>query len=405
VTTPTNSINTNLQSHIRTWLKHIHTLAVEIGPRGPTTTGERQGHLYCQQTLKELGYQTYWESFNSARSIFTPHLYASLAMLVAFAIYPLADRTSAVLAALIASLSFTSELMELAFINNLLRWLVPKAESQNVYSIQEPAQEHYQDLILIGHVDTQRTPMIFKSTQWLAAYQTFTTVTFVAFAGMVLLYILGIFTQSSWIWPLGAISALCAILLAAICIQADLTPFTQGANDNATAVGLVLTLAEHLHEQPLQHTRVWLVNTGCEEVQHYGAIDFFDKHLSQFKKPHALIFEMLGCSGPAWLLNEGIIIPFKSSPQLVRLAEQVNAEHPELNGYPVRVKGGNTEMADALRRNIPALTLFGMTRQNIAPYWHQAGDTFDKIDSQALERNYTFAWHFIQALDESAGKN
>jgi len=405
VTTPSNSFNTNLQSHIQTWLKHIHALAEEIGPRGPTTAGERQGHLYCQQTLQQLGYQTYWESYKSARSIFTPHLYASFAMFVSFVIYPLAGRTSAVLAAFIATLSFASELMELAFINNLLRWLVPKADSQNVYSIQEPTQEHYQDLILVGHVDTQRTPVIFKSTRWLAAYQTFTTVTFVAFAGMVLLYILGIFTQSSWIWPLSAISALCAILLVAICIQADLTPFTRGANDNATAVGLVLTLAESLKKQPLQHTRVWLVNTGCEEVQHYGAIDFFDRHLSEFKKPHALVFEMLGCSGPAWLLNEGIIIPFKSSPLLVKLAEKVNTEHPELNGYPVRVKGGNTEMADALRRGIPALTIFGMTRQNIAPYWHQIDDTIDKIDSQALERNYAFAWHFIQALDESGGNN
>lgn len=54
----------------------------------------------------------------------------------------------------------------------------------------------------------------------------------------------------------------------ALCIEADRTPFTAGANDNASAVGLVLTLAEALVKQPLQHTRVWLACTGCEEVQH-----------------------------------------------------------------------------------------------------------------------------------------
>jgi len=59
-------------------------------------------------------------------------------------------------------------------------------------------------------------------------------------------------------------------------------------------------------------------------------------------------------------------------------------------------------MADALRCGIPALTLFGMTRENIAPYWHQVGDTVDKIDPTALERNYAFTWHFLQALDEAA---
>ena len=279
---------------------------------------------------------------------------------------------------------------------------MPKGESQNVFAVQEPAGEHKQDLILIGHVDSQRTPLIFKTTGWLSAYQTFTTVAFAAFTVMVVLYTLGIFTQWSWIWPVSAVSALCAVLLAALCIQADLTPFTNGANDNATAVGLVLTLAEHLQAEPLTHTRVWLVNTGCEEVQHYGAIDFLDRHLSEFKNPHALVFEMLGCAGPGWLVKEGIIIPFKATPKLVELAEKTNASYPELDGYPVRITGGNTEMADALRRGIPALTLFGMTPENIAPYWHQVEDTVDKIDPEILQRNYAFTWYYMQALDETA---
>ena len=41
--------NTKDNPHIQTWLDHIHALAEEIGPRGPTTEGERQGHRYCQE--------------------------------------------------------------------------------------------------------------------------------------------------------------------------------------------------------------------------------------------------------------------------------------------------------------------------------------------------------------------
>ena len=55
---------------------------------------------------------------------------------------------------------------------------------------------------------------------------------------------------------------------------AERTPFTAGANDNASAVGLVLTLAEAPVSPPLAHTRVWQACTGCEEVQHYGADPF-----------------------------------------------------------------------------------------------------------------------------------
>jgi len=379
------------QSYIKKWLEHIHALAKEIGPRGPTTEAERQGHLYCQQELEVLGQQTNWETFRAATSVFTPHLITSLIVMVTFLIYPVAGRISAVIAAIIASVVVTSELLELSQINNPLRLIVPKGDSQNVFAIQEPASQHKRDLILIGHVDSQRTPLIFKSTTWLVIYQNFTTLAFVGFISLVIFYIIGVFTQWPWIWPASAFGVVCALILAAMMIQADLTPFTHGANDNATATGLVLTLAKHLQAEPLGHTRVWLVLTGCEESQHYGAIDFLDRHLDEFKNPHVLVFEMLGCAGPSWLVKEGIVIPFKSTPELVRLAEEVNAAHPELDGYPVRISGGNTEMTDALRRGIPAITLFGMTRNNIPPHWHQVSDMVDKIDPEYLARNYAFA--------------
>lgn len=386
-------------ARVTSWLAHIHSLAVDIGPRGPTTPGERRGADYCRQSLQKLGLEVSWETFRSARSIFLPHLLASTLMLVAFAIYPLAGVTSAAIACLISFVALISDLQELSFQNNLLRMLMPKAESQNVVAIQEPTGEHRQDLIVIGHLDSQRTPIIFSTPRWLAAYKQFTTIAFAAFAGQSLLYLLGIFTQWSWIWPVTSLSALSALLLALMCIQADLTPFTAGANDNATAAGLVVTLAEHLRDNPLQHTRVWLACTGCEEVQHYGAIDFFARHKAQFVKPHALVFEMLGCAGPAWLTSEGIIIPFRADPKMISLAEQVARQHPDLDAYPVGIEGGNTEMADALRQGIPAITLFGITRDGVAPYWHVPGDTFDKIDPAVLNRNYAFTWHMIQALD------
>jgi hypothetical protein len=33
------------------------------------------------------------------------------------------------------------------------------------------------------------------------------------------------------------------------------------------------------------------------------------------------------------------------------------------------------------------------------PYWHQAGDTFDKIDPDVLARTYAFTRAFMHALD------
>src|SRR5512136_451513 len=85
--------------------------------------------------------------------------------------------------------------------------------------------------------------------------------------------------------------------------------------------------------------------TCSEEAQHYGAIAFLDRHQHEFHKPTVIAFEMLGCAGPAWLTKEGIVVPFYADRQLVALAEQLAAQHPEWGAYATQITGGNTEMA------------------------------------------------------------
>jgi len=387
------------------WLRHVRRLSVDIGPRGSTTEGERHGAEYCQSALDQVGLPPRMESFASARSIYLPHLLAAGMMLIAFVVYPLAGQVSAGIAALIVLVSLSSELLELSFRDNLFRRLVPKAPSQNVVVTIEPAGKRHRDLVLIGHIDSHRTPLIFSTPRWVSVYQTFTTVAFVLFLIQLLLYILGAITQWVWIWPASIPSAVGALLLAAICLQADRTPYSAGANDNASGAGLVLALAGHLRAEPLEHTRVWLVCTGCEEVQHYGAIDFFRRHRADFANPVAVIFELMACAGPAWLTREGIVVPFHADKDLVALAEQLSAGHPEWGAYPTQSTGGNTEMADALRAGIPAIAFIGLGPNGETPYWHQAEDTFDKMDPEVMERAYAFVWAFVQALDAGAKKS
>jgi hypothetical protein len=390
-------------SHLERWLAHVRQLAETIGPRGPTTDGERRGAEYCRQTLAGLGLgETRLEPFAGAWSIFRPHVFFALAMLVSFGLYPVAGRLGAGLAAGLSAAALVSELLELSFVTNPLRWLVRKNPSQNAVATLDPAGEHRQDLILVGHVDTQRTPIFFRTPRWVSVYQNFTTAAFVLFGAQVLLYLLGAFTLWPWIWWASIPCALCAITMIGFFLHADRTPFTAGANDNATAAGLLLALAEHLRAEPLSHTRVWFACTGCEETQHYGAIDFYRRHRKAFVRPVSVTFEMLGCDGPAWLTQEGIVVPFRADPGLLALAERLAAKHPEWGAYPAQIKGGNTEMADALRAGVPAITLTGQGRKGEMPYWHQVGDRVDKLDPEVMGRAYAFAWAFIRALDERA---
>ena len=391
---------TSSHPQVADWLSHIRALAVDIGPRGPTREGERLGAEYAKAQFEKYGLTPAWETFKSARSIFQPHLVGSLLMLLAFAIFPLGGRTTAIIAALLSILVLVSELQELGFQNNLYRMLLPKGDSQNVYAVIQPAAEHHQDLVLVGHLDSQRTPLVFRSPAWVKAYDRFTTVVFITFILQVVLYTLAIFFPWSWIWYATLPTAICAVLLAAMCLQADSTPFTAGANDNATAAGLVLTLAEHFKKDPLQHTRVFAVCTGCEEVQHYGMIDWYKRHRAELKNPRAVVFEMLGCAGPAWLTKEGIIVPFKADAEMVKQVERLAIEHPEWGAYEGKISGGNTEMADAVRAKVPAITLFGVSREGVYPYWHQVEDTYDKMNPAVMEKAWAMVMTVIQELDK-----
>ncbi len=380
-------------------LEHIRFLAGEIDPRGATRPEERQAADCAFGQLEGLGFQPSMEHFNSATSIYHPHIITAVLMLAAFVIYPLAGRITVAIAAGMSLFALASDLLELGFLPNPLRWVTPKGRSQNVWATLDPQGEHRQDLILVGHLDTHQTGKIFSTQGWVKFFQSFTTIAFAAFSAQVGFFLAGILAQWNWLWYASIPSALAALVLLAICWEADRAPFSPGANDNASAVAMVLTLAEALITSPLKHTRVWFVLTGCEEVQHYGMIDLIKRHKAEWLAPKVLVFEMLGVAGPAWETKEGIIVPFKPDKALTHIVETLAETHPDLGAYPVFIVGGNSEMADAHRAGLPAITFFGLTPVGRAPFWHQAGDTPDKMDPGVLARTYQFTRLFIDQVD------
>ena len=380
------------------WLSHIEALAGRIGRRGPTTAGEQKGLDYCGEVFAAAGLAPQQDHFRSAGSVMRPHLVAAIGIILAFALYPFTPWGAAALVLVI----IFAEVLELTLRPNPLGWPLPKRPSRNVYAIVAPAGRVERDLVVMGHVDSQRTPKIFSSPGWFRAYRLFTTVAFGSFVLMALGYALGAARGWPWIWPASGFAAAMALGLLLICVESELSPFTTGANDNASGAGLVLTLAAELKAQPPVRTRVWLVCSGCEEALHEGARAFFRRHRSQMQRPRAVVLEMLGCSGPAWLESEGIVLRVASDPALRELVAAVAADHPELGAYPASLDGGVTEMGDALAAGVPAITLIGLTPEGKGPYWHLPTDTVDKMDPAVMERNYRFVRAVLARLDEGA---
>lgn len=395
---------------VRTWFQHISVLAGEIGPRGSTTEKEREAAYYVRDVFARLGLTPTIETFRSATSGYQPFILTGVGMVLSF----LAYRVSPWLGAGIILFTFLSLIAELLFWPNPLRWLISKGASQNVFATLDPAGEHRGDLIILAHLDTNRTPIFFARHLYTDIWRVTTPLTFLSFIAFSILYVVGAITGWEWVWTASITNLVLSIYLIIICVQAELSPYSPGANDNASAVGLMLTVAEHFRREPLQHTRVWFVGTGCEEVKHYGAIDFLERHMAEFVRPRAVVFEMLGRDGPGWVSSEMIVPPFAyyADPAMVRLIQQVSDTNPDWNATPTRVFGGHTEMADPLRMGIPAVALIGLGPDGVplgykgpVLYWHRIDDTPDKIDHAVLERTWPFALAYLHALDgELAGE-
>jgi Zn-dependent M28 family amino/carboxypeptidase len=200
----------------------------------------------------------------------------------------------------------------------------------------------------------------------------------------------------------GTAPATLLLFLAALFVQADLTPHTAGANDNATGAGLLLALGDVLQGQRLAQTEVWLVVTGCEEVGCVGARSFFDAHNAELRDASLIIVDGVGAAGPCYLRSEGLVWRRSYDAGLLAIADAVALEHADIGAYNQRLGSGYTEGLPALHRGLRAITLCGLTREGELPHWHQATDTVENIDREALARNFAFMRELIERIDRGA---
>ena len=386
------------------WFNHIDYLARVIGPRGSTTGAEAEAARYAHEQFERAGLESRVEGFRSAISAWHPFALTMALGLATVAVYPLAGRVTAAIALVLITAVVACALREINLLSNPLRLLLPKRESQNVWAIIPPAEEPKRRVVIVGHLDSHRTPLLFRSLRWQRLMHVIVPVGFLAMVAAVVLFAIGLATQAAAVYLIAASLAAVLAPVLLLMLQADLTPYTHGANDNATGAGLLFTLAETLREQPLQETEVWLVATGCEEVGCYGAIAFFRGHRDALRDAAIIVVDTVGGpgSGPCYSRSEGMVLQHQYDSGLLALADAIASERPELGAYSRKMTEAYTEGLPAIQAGLRALTLCGFTSENELPNWHQHTDTVENIDRDVLARNYAFVRELIQRIDGGA---
>ncbi|MFW9965837.1 MAG: M28 family metallopeptidase, partial [Candidatus Thorarchaeota archaeon] len=379
---------------IDTIRKHVHHLSVDIGRRGSTTPEEKRAANYAEDVFKGLGLTPITEQFVGAKSGWSPFAIGTLLVLLSEIVFLFGGLYGAVIATLVTVFALVSLVLELSFRSNPLRRILPRGQSQNVSAVVEPTSDVTQTIVIVGHLDTHRTPISHRSWRWFSIFNRLTTLTFVSAILILLIFVIRIFIEFELLGIITLVLSIPVLALFLMAISADLTPYSFGANDNASGAALTMALAEKTTKEPLQNSRVWLVNTGCEEVGAYGASAWVETHLDEIGDAIYLAIDNIGGagSGPCYLTKETMIFPFVYDPDLIALADRLAKENPELEAYSKEQKAAYTDGAIGIKAGLRCLTFVGYTPEDIIPHWHQPSDVFENVDFDAIERTMDFVW-------------
>lgn len=390
--------------NIETILKHIIFFTTSLPHRGSTTQFEKQAADYAYEELKSNGYRPIVQEFKSAISAYYPALVFGIGMFSSsfyFVLFPFYQIALISLGCI--SFFIVNILLDSAFKKNIISELLPKKSSQNIIAQLPSLGKKKQTLIFIAHIDSHRTPLLFSSPFWVNILKILVPAALVCSSIVSILILLYITTHQLFIYPLLLIS--CAFLIFIILMaQADTTPYTSGANDNASGTATVLALASYFKSHPLTNTELYFVLSGCEEVGSYGARAFAQSYKKIIPCAYWFTIDGLGAKGsvPAILAIETFFLSIKSDPHLLQVAKKTIIDNPSDDAFILpEYRGAYTDSSPGRIEGFKVISLVALKKNGILPTWHTLSDNFHNLDKNTLQKCVNFILHFIKRIDTS----
>ncbi|HSR26719.1 MAG TPA: M28 family peptidase, partial [Candidatus Eisenbacteria bacterium] len=269
--------------------------------------------------------------------------------------------------------------------------------SRNVVASVEPRGDVRRTVCLVCHLDSSRSGLMFhrRFLPFLHAWIATQAAAFgIAIAGPLL-------RRSS----LGRrlLAAAYGVLLTGLAILVEREVRGEdvpGANDNASGVAAVATLATELQAQPLEATRVVCLFTGCEEAGVLGAEAFVGaEDPAELRSWTFLNFD--GVAAPAtlrFLRREGVLRKWPADAHLTRIAQAISERRPELGLEGTRHNAGLTyDTTPVLARRGRAITF--STQGRTIPNYHSPTDTVENADRGVLDRAIEVGREMLAAID------
>jgi hypothetical protein len=217
---------------------------------------------------------------------------------------------------------------------------------------------------------------------------------FGAFLGPLLLAMWGLFGRR-WLKRGGMVFSLGATACMANIGASKVVP---GANDNLSAVAVLVALAHELAEQPPERVRVLLLSTGSEESFMEGMQGFGRRHFGELPRD-STEFVCIECVGSPQLCvveGEGMLrmrdYPERSREALARAGAAAGIELQR----GLRTVAA-TDALIALRAGYPTCTLGGVDETKFPSNYHWSSDIPDNLEWSSIDGAVDVCLQYVRA--------
>ncbi len=388
-------------------LDFIVEICDKVGARPPGSEAERKTAQIIAERLEKYCDEVFVEEFVTCPRVLQALIdFVVYSYLVALILYLFLPYLSAVFVAIGFSVFYLTRFRGKEILDKFAR----KARSQNVIGRIKPTSKVKKYVIFSGHHDSAYMMPLFqpKYLRYVPLIQNMGVI------GAISLLILSIL-KSLVIWgvevldwrPVFGVSIYDLLLVIPIigllfALFFKLNMVTKipviGANDNLSAVAVVLGLAEIVSQNRPKNVEAFFVSFGSEEPGLKGSRRFVEMHPSVAKNAYLINLEMLG-AGELFIDVKENSIGVKHSKELAEIVMNAG-ERIGLKVDTVALPYGDTDAASFSRKGFHAITIIALSPRLELMKWHLPDDVPENISEENLQKALKLCKAVLEDIDK-----
>ncbi len=385
-------------------MEHIGVLAGKIGFRVATTDGEHRAANYIEGEMQSYSLQNVRQepfpcSTEPLSNIF-PYIYTILGSSLIAPLSPLLGFTGLIGAPATLATEFRAN-------KGPVTWLTRKGTSHNVIGILPARKEVKSRIVLLTHYDSVRVRNFMQPRRGKSPRRLTMPLLGLSYLTAIGSSALGFLarrrkdkrlTRTTQRISSAAGAAMLTLATPLLMGQMIRGIDGEGANDNASGVAVLLSLAEQMATSPLEHTEVWFVATGGEEIGLVGARALAEKHGKVLKDAYFFAVDTVGAGRIHYSVQENFLGRADVAHDVVDILVTASEKGPH-GAIPYMLRAGGTDAGIMLAKHYKAASISCLVEDGKFPEINWPTDTRTYVEPETPAKVTAFMKDVLYEID------